>query len=251
LKRVNAPSSWMLDKMGGIFAPKSSAGPHKLRESIPVYLILRNKLKYALDGREVRKICAQRNILIDGKVRTDPRFPAGFMDVVSIPKAKDNYRVMYDVKGRFVLNAISDEEAKFKLCKVMTSKTGLKKIPQITTHDGRTIRYPDPLVKIGDSIKVDLETGKIVDFIKLEMGKLCFVNKGRNTGRIGVLVHRERHLGSFDIAKLKDAKGSVFAVRLDACFVIGDGEGKARIALPQRNGVKLTILEEKQRKNAQ
>jgi len=74
---------------------------------------------------------------------------------------------------------------------------------------------------VGDTIKVNLATGKIESFIKLDAGKLCFVNKGRNTGRIGTLVHRERHLGSFDIAKLKDAAGNVFAVRLGAIFVIG------------------------------
>ena len=44
LKRVSAPSSWMLDKMSGVFAPRPSSGPHKLRESIPLVLVLRNKL---------------------------------------------------------------------------------------------------------------------------------------------------------------------------------------------------------------
>jgi hypothetical protein len=31
LKRLNAPKHWMLDKLGGIWAPKPSAGPHKVR----------------------------------------------------------------------------------------------------------------------------------------------------------------------------------------------------------------------------
>ncbi len=30
LKRLNAPKHWMLDKMGGIYAPKPSCGPHKV-----------------------------------------------------------------------------------------------------------------------------------------------------------------------------------------------------------------------------
>ncbi|MCL7037665.1 hypothetical protein MKW94_001298, partial [Papaver nudicaule] len=29
LKRLNAPKHWMLDKLGGAFAPKPSYGPHK------------------------------------------------------------------------------------------------------------------------------------------------------------------------------------------------------------------------------
>lgn len=69
----------MLDKLSGVFAPKPSAGPHKMRESLPTVVFLRNRLKYALTYVEAKKICAQRLIKIDGKVRTDMTFPAGFM----------------------------------------------------------------------------------------------------------------------------------------------------------------------------
>jgi small subunit ribosomal protein S4e len=40
-------------------------------------------------------------------------------------------------------------------------------IPYIGTHDGRTIRYPDPEVKEQDTVVLDLETGKIREFIKV------------------------------------------------------------------------------------
>lgn len=69
----------MLDKLGGVFAPRPSSGPHKLRESLPLVVMLRNRLKYALTRDEVTKIVMQRTIKVDGKVRTDINFPAGFM----------------------------------------------------------------------------------------------------------------------------------------------------------------------------
>lgn len=69
----------MLDKLGGVFAPKPSSGPHKTRECLPLIIFLRNRLKYALTYVEARKICKQRLIKIDGRVRTDFLFPAGFM----------------------------------------------------------------------------------------------------------------------------------------------------------------------------
>ena len=40
-------------------------------------------------------------------------------------------------------------------------------IPYISTHDGRTLRYPDPDIKEQDTVMLDLETGKIKDFIKV------------------------------------------------------------------------------------
>ena len=42
-------------------------------------MFLRNRLKYALTGREVTAIVMQRLIKIDGKVRTDTNYPTGFM----------------------------------------------------------------------------------------------------------------------------------------------------------------------------
>merc|ERR1712188_307037 len=101
LERLNAPKHWMLDKMGGTWAPRPSPGPHKLRECLPLVLILRNRLKYALNYADCTKIMMQRLIKVDGRVRTDVCFPAGFMDVITIEKTGEFFRLLFDIKGRF------------------------------------------------------------------------------------------------------------------------------------------------------
>lgn len=60
-------------------APKPRSGPHKQRECLPLVLFLRNRLKYALNNDEVKKILNQRFVKVDGQIRTDPKYPAGFM----------------------------------------------------------------------------------------------------------------------------------------------------------------------------
>ncbi|KAA8582698.1 hypothetical protein FQN60_006369, partial [Etheostoma spectabile] len=211
----------MLDKLTGVFAPRPSTGPHKLRECLPLIIFLRNRLKYALTGDEVKKICMQRFIKIDGKVRTDITYPAGFMDVISIEKTGEHFRLIYDVKGRFTVHRITAEEAKYKLCKVKKIMIGTKGIPHLVTHDARTIRYPDPLIKVNDTIRIDLDSGKITDFIKFDTGNLCMVTGGANLGRIGVITNRERHPGSFDVVHVKDSTGNNFATRLSNIFIVG------------------------------
>jgi len=243
LKRMSAPKHWMLGKLDGIWAPRPSSGPHKLRECLPLVIILRNRLKYALTKQEVTMICMQKQIKVDGKIRVDPNFPAGFMDVVELPKSGDQFRLMYDTKGRFVLHRVSNEEKKFKLAKVTRQEYTKKAIPYIATNDGRTIRYPDPLIKVNDTVKIDLETGKIVDFVKLETGNLVVITRGRNTGRVGILHHIERHEGSFNIAHVKDSAGHDFATRLGNVFVLGN-ESRPLVSLPKGKGIKLSILEE-------
>src|SRR3546814_19461337 len=99
---------------------------------------------------------------------------------------------MYDTKGRFVLHRISDEEKAFKLCRVNRAELTKKAIPYLATNDGRTIRYPDPLIEVHDTIKVDIATGKILDFIKFEVGNSAIVTKGSNTGRAGVITKIEK-----------------------------------------------------------
>ena len=68
--------------------------------------------------KEVETIMKQRLIKIDGKTRTDPKFPTGFMDVVQIDKTGENFRIIYDVKGRFTVHRITASEAAYKLCRV-------------------------------------------------------------------------------------------------------------------------------------
>ena len=45
---------------------------------------------------------------------------------------------------------------------------GPNKIPYIVTNDGRTIRFPHPDVHLGDTVKVKLDTGKVIDHFKCE-----------------------------------------------------------------------------------
>jgi len=244
LKRLNAPSSWMLDKLSGTYAPRPSPGPHKLRECLPLTVFLRNRLKYALTGKEVLSIVKQRLIKIDNKVRTDPTYPAGFMDVISIEKSGEHFRLLYDVKGRFTIHRITPEEATYKLLKVRKVAIGARSVPHVVTHDGRTIRYPDPAIQVNDTVKFDLEQGKIVDFVKFDTGNMCTITGGRNMGRAGVIVHREKHIGGFDIVHVKDSLDRTFATRLTNIFVIGEGN-KPWISLPKGKGTKLTISEER------
>jgi len=246
LKRINAPTSWMLDKLGGIFATKPSQGPHKYRESIPLTVILKNRLKYALTGREVTLIVNDKegNVAIDGKIRKDPRFPAGLMDVVSIKKTGELFRVLYDVKGRFVLRNIGAEEGKHKLCKITKKSVGPNKIPYIVTHDGRTIRFPNPAIAVLDTVKLDIATGTITEHVAFETGNLALVTSGNNVGRVGVIVHRDRHIGGFDIVHVRDSRGHSFATRIANVFIIGKGKNPL-ISLPKEKGIALTPLEEK------
>merc|ERR550532_3569407 len=138
------------------------------------------------------------------------------MDVITIPRLDQHFRLLYDTKGRFVLVPIKNTEASFKLCRVQKSAIGRGGISYINTHDGRTIRFPDPDIASGDSVKVKLSDNTISDFYKLDIGARVMVVKGRNTGRI------------------------------QNVFVIGTDDHSV-VSVPKGAGVKISIIEEKAR----
>lgn len=89
-------------------------------------------------------------------------------------------------------------------------------------------------------MKVDVATGKITDFAPFDTGVVIMVTGGRNMGRVGVVTHRERHDGGFNIVHVKDAVDNTFATRESNVFVIG--QDKPWISLPKGKGVKVRLL---------
>eukprot|EP01083_Nonionella_stella_P285433 971556_1 len=245
LKRINAPNAWLLDKLSGVWAPRPSPGPHKLRECLPIIIMLRNRLKYALTAREVKMIVMGRHIRVDGKVRTDTKFPCGLQDVVTINRTGEHFRLIYDVKGRFHLHRIPVEEATWKLLKVKKKALGARGIPYIVTHDGRTIPYPTPEISVSDTIQYDFMAGKVLKICKFHTGGICMVTGGRNIGRVGILEKLEKHPGAFDICHIRDVKDHKFATRKDNIFIIGAGS-KPLISLTKTKGIKYTIIEDRE-----
>jgi len=223
-------------------------------------IILKNRLKYALTRKETMTIVMRRLVTVDGKVRTDMNYPAGFMDVIGFSKSDEKFRLLYDAKGRFVLHSVKNpEEAKFKLLRVKDLANGSKAsagrnpfqtgqagaVPYIVTHDGRTIRYPDPLCKPNDTVKFDIATGKITGVIKFEVGNCAMTTGGANKGRVGIITSKEKHPGSFDIIHLQDRRGNKFSTRSANVFCIGEGV-KPWVSLPRAKGLKYTVIEERE-----
>ena len=101
-------------------------------------------------------------------------------------------------------------------------------------------------LQVNDTVIIDIETGKVTDFIKFDIGQLIMVTGGRNCGRVGTIIKKEKHKGSFDIVLVRDGAGHEFATRLTNVFIIGKSD-KAMISLPKGKGIKLSILQEQAR----
>lgn len=206
-------------------------------------IILRQKLNYALSYNEGISILKDKDneVKIDGKVRRNPKFPVGLMDVVTIPKTKDQFRVFFDEKRRFTFVKLKDRETNEKLLKIVKVEIGANKLPYMVTHDARTIRFPDPSYHVGDTIQWDLNNEKILKHFTLAPGHLGLVTSGNNLGRIGTIQSIVKKHGGVAVVTLKDDKHHVFNTRVNNVFVIG--ENKPACSIPKSRGIRYTVGE--------
>nr|QNO45453.1 30S ribosomal protein S4e [Methanosarcinales archaeon ANME-2c ERB4]QNO46849.1 30S ribosomal protein S4e [Methanosarcinales archaeon ANME-2c ERB4] len=179
------PKTWNIQKKTHKWAVKASPGPHSGLKSIPLLLVLRDVMKLANSSREAKKILHDGNILVDGVVRRDYKFPVGVFDVITIPKIDLSYRVFLDEKQRLSLRKISDPEV--KLCKI-TDKTIVKGgNTQLNLHDGSNIISDEYSYHSSDSVILSLPERKVVKHITYKPGSLALVIGGAHSGELATI----------------------------------------------------------------
>ncbi|MBD3209841.1 30S ribosomal protein S4e [Candidatus Micrarchaeota archaeon] len=230
-KRIAAPQSVPLhDKKENTWMLKACPGPHLNEYCIPLGVLLKDTMGIAKTSREVKQILSGRLVLVDGRVRTEEKFPVGLMDTVSFQKGKKAYRLVVDYKGRLFPMEISAKDASKKLAKLVGKHTIKKGKVNITLHDGRNI-LADNNLKVGDSVMVSLPAAKIEDHFKREKGARCLVVEGKHAGSLVKLKDIiERAGGKPPEALVEDESGKEFVTVAGYLFVVDSSfsiEGEA------------------------
>jgi len=230
MKRLNAPRSLRLRRKQATWTVKASPGPHPIDKSIPLTLVARDYLGLCDTYNEAKNLISNGEILVDDKKVKDHKFPVGLMDVISIPKLKKSYRVLYDNKGKLTLVGISEEESKWKLCRI-EDKTIIKKgLVQLNLHDGYNKIVKKDEYKTGDVLKISFKDKKISDVYPFAKGNVSYIIGGRHIGKIANIHDIEIIQSSkANIAKMKGAEE--FSTLEEYVFPIG--KTKPVIAVPE------------------
>ncbi len=229
-KRFSAPSTWPIARKGSVWVPKISPGPHSKENGMPLMILLRDVLKLGHTRKEVKYILATRQVYIDGRVRTNERFPVGHMDIVEFPTSKKSYRIQLHSSDKLLPFEISSKEKTTKVCKVTGKRNIRGGNTQISLHDGRTL-----LLEKGDklinkikgqySIKISVPSQKILDVFPLEKDARAMVTEGRHRGRIGQIVDITKRYGpkasEVSLHDEEEGEDAEFKTALDYVFVIG------------------------------
>lgn len=235
LKRLASPAFWPILRKEHSWVVRPSPGPHPLSRSIPLLVLVRDILKLAENAREAKRIIFDGEIIIDGRVRKNYKFPVGLMDIVAIPKINMYLRIVpHAVKYLWYVN-ITKEEASLKLVRI-ENKTLVKgdKL-QLNLIDGRNIvisRGEASKYKTLDTLLIEVPSQKITQYIPLEVNKLALVIDGRNAGRIGKIIEIQERPGMKRrqyLATLEEPSGHRFQTILDYIMVVGEDKPAVKV----------------------
>lgn len=189
LKRSMAPNFWGLAKKQKRFVTRTRPGPHNMKSSIPLTVLLRDILRVTKTYNESKSVITEGNIHVDGKVRTDTHFPVGLMDVIEINKINQIYRL---VPSNNLLSPllISTEEKNMKLCKVIGKKSLNQNTYQYSLHDGRNISLnTETDISVGSTLKLEIPSQKVLKVLELKKDNLVALIGGQNKGNFGKVIN--------------------------------------------------------------
>lgn len=184
LKRLAVPRSWVIPRKTNVYTTKPRPGAHPIERALPLATLVRDYLKLAATGREARRVIGAGEILVDGRVVKEPKFAVGFMDVVSVPKTKQSWRVFIDDKARLRLVPIEAGQAGWKLAQITGKTTVAGGRTQLNFHDGRNLLVKKDDYATGDVLRLELPSQKVLGHFPLKEGSSVLITDGRHAGEV-------------------------------------------------------------------
>jgi len=218
IKRIAAPKTWRVLRKTTVFITNPKPGAHKIDFAVSLNTFLKEMVLLTKTLKETKYLLTNHEVLINGKRKRDHKNQTGLLDVVSVPHAQKNYRIIMDSKGKLASKEISEAESKNLLLKII-GKTLLKQGKvQVGTMQGRTVlvdKKEAATYKVGDSVLYDLATKKIKAHFQMQKGALAIIYTGKHAGKIGTMEDMSK-----DTVKIKTKK-ETFETNKEYILVIG------------------------------
>lgn len=161
ISRMAAPDTWPVERKGIKWVAKPYPGTHQLQYSMALNTWLLEILQLAKIRKNIKRIISAKDVLVNGKVIRDEKFPLGIFDVLSIPKLKKNYRVTINKIGKLMLVEIPEDDAKFVPAKITSKKTIRGGKVQFNCSNGWNLLDSKTDYKVGDVLLFDSATRKL------------------------------------------------------------------------------------------
>lgn len=186
-KRLVIPRVTKIPRKTFFWGATPNPGKHTKESSVALLTVLRDYLKLGDKEREVTRMLNSGFVKVDGKVVKERKTAVGFMDLISIVPTGEHFRVVYDKKGRLVVNREEEKNGTLKPMKVFNKVTTSSGKTQLILHDGQNFITDDKSITTGDVLILSVPDKKIQHVIKMQPGNKAFLTGGAHVGSIGTI----------------------------------------------------------------
>lgn len=205
--RSEMPKEWPLPRKGTKYF---IVGTHATDKGIPLVIALRDILKIVDTAKEARIMILNGEVRVNQQVRKNERFPVRLFDILSLEKAKKNYKL--DIAGKRVqLKEVSAKESEKKTIKIVGKVLLAKDKLQMNLEDGSNFLVKEKFF-VGDSAVIALKENKVEKIVPMKEGARVLIVSGRHSGKEGKI----KEMAS-------DASGKSYLVKFE--------EGEANLPL--------------------
>ncbi len=230
LSRLAAPKSWPIKRKGIKWVAKPTPGPHKLQDSMPLVVVLREILKVTKDSKEVKYLVRNKEILVNSRVVRDIKLSVGLFDIISLSKLKLHYRMVLSKNGKFRLIEIPEKESASVPLKVDNKVSLGKDKIQINFTNGWNLISKEK-IKVGDSVLFNASTNKIDAKLPSDKGVTAYVTGGRHSGVVGNIADVQS-IGEFKkrkIVSIAVSKDETIATDSSHIFIVGGAKAAIKV----------------------
>ncbi|MEA3229449.1 MAG: 30S ribosomal protein S4e [archaeon] len=230
LKRLNASKNYQIPRKISKFVVAPRAGPHGKDRCVPFGVFLRDQLGLAKTLSEAKKALSKGDLLVDGRVIKDYKYPLGLMDIVSIPKMSTHYRILL-IGGKLAAREINEKEASFKLCRIIGKKHIHGGKIQFGFHDGRVFimgsgkavsdKTEKAVYNVCDVLAFSLPDQKIKSHLPMKAGNIAMITGGKHVGAVGKIKEVQIINNPEPNMVVMDIGGSVVRTLRDYIFIVG------------------------------
>lgn len=185
IKRLAAPTYLHVERKVNAYVLKPNAGRHTAHSTMALSTIIKEKLNFAQNANEVKRILKAGSVEVNGKIIKDPRYPIGYGDHMHFKPSGEKYTVTVAGKGVIKVAKTEHEHSKAEHAQKVIGKyiaPGNKEMIRLLSG----IILPSAKgVHVNDSVIV--KDGKIGSVLKLEKGAKCLVVNGVHASEEGTI----------------------------------------------------------------
>jgi small subunit ribosomal protein S4e len=188
LKRVAAPRTWKITRKSSVFIARPLPGRGSLRLGMPLSTWLKEKLGICSTTSEVSYLIRNNKVLVNQKAPKSHKVPVSLFDVISIPEAKQHFRVVLTKGGYLGSIPITEKESTKKIVKLISKSTLKAGKVHLNFSDGTNLLHDGKLeISTGDSAVLDFKENKILETFKLDKGSVVFFASGSHIAELGIV----------------------------------------------------------------